>query len=941
MNIVEKTLQEKSLNTEQSILMGQWEFDKKNIPNALKAIAIVFPHYSVHDESHSISILNNIVKMIGEEVVVKLSCTDLWFLLESAYSHDLGMVITADRLENALKNDDFLKHFMKVSADENHPCNIYTKCIIVKEGKLYFKEDEFSIKQFDAIRFLLADYFRGIHAENSKLTINDPVRGAGIDSPRSIIPPRLFALLSDICRAHTQGFDQVMKLPQNEDGIGLDECHPRFIACMLRLGDLLDIDNNRFSETLMKTVKALPSDSQTHFEKHKAVSHLSINTKRIEVEAECNTPKVAQVIQDWFDWISDEFKTQTLKWNSIVPQGLDCHLPTLNYLRTKIEGYETVNENKKPRFTIDTSKALELLQGKNFYNDAFDSIREIIQNAVDSTLIRIYLDAKKGNRHFDKLDDVFLEFAKKYPITVSLTEDNGHTIVEVTDKGTGLKRKDLTYLINTGSSSKNVDKKLVVEEMPEWMRPSGVFGIGFQSIFLLTDKVEVLTKDCFNDEKMNIEMYSPNSPMKGDVYLKKMKEPVEAGFLIRFEIKSNVKMVAAKDPFNALPDNLRMSIVEYKIREYASKSVVPIKILHKVNDEVREETIERHRFNYYDEKTGIELSFSEKSFEFTHIGGATYYYRNAKVAGNGAELMFLSPEVNIHYGSAKDILTLDRGSLKEGKDVLRRTIDAIVNFMNSPAYQTMMNGIVNKQNAGFKFSFFAEYYDRKGDINDAQSLADVKQFVIDGFGEKKLVKDIVGAPQLRFRTSSNQILSMKEENGVVTIEANLVPIMSPNFIVEMVKLLFKMATEEHKHCYCTERLVHSIFAGAEYLFTNEEAIPEIKLSIKDIKSNLEGTPSRSYINYLPGYEVIKIDSKVESGDIMESLMTKPIPNSKIEKMISPFLRINEKLYDCRNDDMYAYIQSVNGHGIDEIKTAYDRFVDEAVRAGVKLSERVK
>ena len=258
MNIVEKKLQEKSLNTEQSILMGQWEFDKKIIPNALKAIAIVFPHYSLHDESHSISILNNIVKMIGEEVVAQLSCTDLWFLLESAYSHDLGMVITADRLESALKNDDFLKHFMKVSADDNHPCNIYTKCFTFRDGKLYFKEDEFCIKQFDAIRFLLADYFRGKHAENSKLTINDPVRGAGIDSPRSIIPPRLFALLSDICRAHTQNFEQVMKLPQSEDGIGLDECHPRFIACMLRLGDLLDIDNNRFSETLMKTVKAMP-----------------------------------------------------------------------------------------------------------------------------------------------------------------------------------------------------------------------------------------------------------------------------------------------------------------------------------------------------------------------------------------------------------------------------------------------------------------------------------------------------------------------------------------------------------------------------------------------------------------------------------------------------------------------------------------------------------
>ena len=58
MNFLEEQLQHKSLNTEQSILMGQWEFDKKNIPMALKAVSSIFPHYSLHDETHSLSILN-------------------------------------------------------------------------------------------------------------------------------------------------------------------------------------------------------------------------------------------------------------------------------------------------------------------------------------------------------------------------------------------------------------------------------------------------------------------------------------------------------------------------------------------------------------------------------------------------------------------------------------------------------------------------------------------------------------------------------------------------------------------------------------------------------------------------------------------------------------------------------------------------------------------
>lgn len=939
MNIVETILQEHSLNTEQSILMGQWEFDKKNIPNALKAIAIVFPHFSLHDESHSVSILNNIVKMLGVDNIKKLSCTDLWLLLESAFSHDLGMVVTAERLDETLKGEDILKHYLKITADENHPCYEYTKCFLIKGGKLYMREQELKTDKLDAVRFLLADYFRSKHAENSKKAISGPMDEAGISSPRTIIPQRLFGMLSDICRTHTQDFDAVMALPKNEDGIGLDECHPRFIACMLRLGDLLDIDNNRFSESLMKTIKAMPADSLTHYEKHKSISHLSINTKCIEIEAVCHSPKVAQVTQEWFDWISDEFKTQTLKWNSIVPDGIACYLPTLNYLRTKIEGYETVNDNKKPKFTIDTAKALELLQGKNFYNDPFDSIREIVQNAVDSTLIRIYQDAKKNKKHFAWIDDEFLDFAKKYPITVSLYDKSGEYIVEVKDHGTGMKRDHLTYLINTGSSSKNVEKRLIVDEMPEWMRPSGVFGIGFQSVFLLTDKVEIETKDYSTDEKMAIELYSPSSPMKGDVYLKKVEGTYDPGMTVRFTVKNNVKMNVLSDPFNALPEDIGRSMIEAKIREYADKSVVPIIVKHIVKGAEVEEPVERHKFDFYDEKTGIELSFSPQSFDFTNFGGVAYYYRNAKV-GNGADIMFLSPAVNVHYGSAKDILTLDRGAFKDGKKVAERTIDAIINFMNSDKYRAMLERLGElSNNAAFKFSFFLEYYGRKNDIKSPGNLTDVNQFRLNGFGMDISLGEVVTKPILKFKSTSNKILSVKEENGILNLEANMLPIVSPNFVVEIVKLIFKMATENHRHCYCTERTVDTIFAGAVYIFTNDENIPDIKLNLKDIKSNLEGTTSRSFVNYIPSYDDIKIASDYNDDAIMGSFMTQPVPGTKLEKIISPFIHINGKVYDCRNDEMYTYVSEVTGKDVESVKASYDRFVREAVEIGVKLSKK--
>ena len=938
MNIIETILQEHSRNTEQSILQGQWEFDKKNIPNALKAIAVVFPHYSLHDESHSVSILNNIVKMLSEDVVSKLSCTDLWLLLEAAYCHDLGMVVTAERLDCVLRNGEFMKHFMKIAADENHQLYEYTKCYHVRDEKLYFNETEVQIDKFDSSRYLLADYFRSKHAENSQKTITHPFEEAGIESPRSIIPPRLFGMLSNICRVHTQSFDNVMSLPQNEDGIGLDECHPRFIACMLRLGDLLDTDNNRFSETLMRTIKSMPDESLTHLEKHKAITHLSINSKCIEIEAICHSPKVAQVTQDWFDWISDEFKTQTLKWNSIIPDGLDCYLPTLNYLGTKIEGYETVNGNKKPKFTIDTPKALELLQGKNFYNNPLDCIREIIQNGVDSTLLRIFHESNKQGITFNSFDQTFIEFAERYAITVTIKEDNGAYMVEISDQGMGMKRDQLTYLINTGSSSKNIEKKLMIEKMPDWMRPSGVFGIGFQSIFLVTDKVEIQTKYCQNDEKMAIEMYSPNSAMKGDVYLKKVEGTFDVGMTVKFDIKNSVKMDVAQDPFKAVPKDLKRTVIESKIREYALKSVVPIKIKYFADGVEHVEQIQRKIPHYYDEETGIELYFNPKTFDFNHLGGASYFYRNAMVAGN-TEIMFLSPEVNIHFGSAKDLLTIDRGSFKDGKMIAERTVESIVNFINSDAYDTMLSGFDKdtRNNARFKFSFFVDYYNKRGDIQNQKQMAKTTDFQLKGFGDEIKLGEILTAENLRFRSSAVQVLNVKKKEGEVEIQANMLPIMSPNVIVNIAKLVFKLASDQHKHCYCTENIKENIFAQAEYFFTNGDAVPEIKLTMQDIKRNIEGTPSRSYINFLPGYEDIKIPSDVIDSGIMVSMMTIPVPSSKVEKMISPFISINGKLYDCRNEELYKYVGSITGKDIKTVKVAYDRFVAEAVDAGVKLS----
>jgi len=99
---LEDLLHSKTKDSQSSILFAQWSYDKRIIPAALQAVSNLFPHYSLHDESHSITIINNILRVLGKDNFTKLSAIDIWLILEAAYWHDLGMVVSGEELVKAV-----------------------------------------------------------------------------------------------------------------------------------------------------------------------------------------------------------------------------------------------------------------------------------------------------------------------------------------------------------------------------------------------------------------------------------------------------------------------------------------------------------------------------------------------------------------------------------------------------------------------------------------------------------------------------------------------------------------------------------------------------------------------------------------------------------------------------------------------------------------------
>ena len=102
-----------------------------------------------------------------------------------------------------------------------------------------------------------------------------------------LIQPRLIKLLGQICAIHTESTEKALDLDYQTNGFDSDYAHPRFVAMLLRLGDLLDIDNGRFNTGAELSFGGLPATSIPHKEKHESTTQLLVTPAEISFRSDC------------------------------------------------------------------------------------------------------------------------------------------------------------------------------------------------------------------------------------------------------------------------------------------------------------------------------------------------------------------------------------------------------------------------------------------------------------------------------------------------------------------------------------------------------------------------------------------------------------------------------------------------------------------------------
>lgn len=522
-----------------------YNFNKTLICDVIDETDRYFSFYSCHDSTHSETIISSIELLLGENGIKQLSPTDTFLLLLSAYLHDFGMSLQYTEIKEVLVSEKFNEFVNEKNKEDEF-----------KEYTYWLKDNNFNLQYFDKINWpldalqcvnvLLSEFFRSGHADNSEKKVIERFKNSNINiNPHKYLPERLEELLARICSLHTKNFADVLKLDYECNGVFNDKVHPRFLSMLIRIGDLLDLDNNRFNEIKLASLcDELPQISKVHYNKHKSIKSFLITPQKINIVAESDDDNVLREMRKWVQWLKSELRDLSDNWNEIVPNNFCGTFPKLQD-DLKRNNAEIFFADKDLKLSLPEKKAFQIIQGTNIYSHNLIFIREYIQNSLDALKLQFFLDQlqrlddfeskEKFKNEDDKLQFINEEYysgnlecyLSKYGINIRVFDCrvkeeiemfksfyNSRTymqkkfenkiIIVVEDNGIGISVEDLNNkILCVGKKEKNNIEEYIklVEKMPPALRPTGAFGIGLHSGFLVTDKIIMHTRTAYDKDK--------------------------------------------------------------------------------------------------------------------------------------------------------------------------------------------------------------------------------------------------------------------------------------------------------------------------------------------------------------------------------------------------------------------------------------------------------
>ncbi|WP_430811577.1 MULTISPECIES: HD domain-containing protein [unclassified Carboxylicivirga] len=427
----------------------------------------VFPNYTLHNTSHSFRVMEYMGKLIHD--VSLLDELEVVLLVYAALLHDIGMAVGENDIDD-IKNDNFKYCNVKFSAMK----------------KIMDGNDDLALQE----------YVRRIHSSLSARYINENLKD-------NLTIPKLTTLdftkeLALICESHTKDYDWIKENLRINEVRGDYSFNSQFIACILRLADILDIDSNRTPYNLYKLIvpKGISDDEwKQHYvisNNEKILFNEKTQQKRIVFHGKATNASIHRKLLSYIGWVKDELINATALVNHL-PTKYSLVYDTTPEINIQTEGYTFSDYKMNLEFRAISS----LLMGEKIYGDKSLGLRELIQNSLDSCRIR----QETEERNYEFGEDKY-----QPRIKVILSKSNNQVVIK--DNGTGMSMDIVKkHFLNIGVSYYNSTEFLLNDFN---YKPIGNFGIGFLSCFMLSDEVKVLTRHYKEKSKFLIELEKGN-----------------------------------------------------------------------------------------------------------------------------------------------------------------------------------------------------------------------------------------------------------------------------------------------------------------------------------------------------------------------------------------------------------------------------------------------
>jgi hypothetical protein len=451
--------------------------------------------FTLHDGGHAFRVAERMCKIIPTDVLEKLTIYELAFLLLSAYLHDIGMT---PELRKVTAHYYYLLtgECQKLSQVEIHDFQKW----LDDDGKGItppLTKTKPTTKDLQICQEIITYYARARHNDWGAEWIEQNLGSSKLGQYKNWVED-----IIKLCRSHHVGYGELREpsfnpVLVNPDGIVV---HLRYLACVLRIADILEFDPERTPSVIFRHRDVNPSSRIYWWRDHEVT--LLQEGNNLRVHARPSDAPTEHAIRLMVDAINSELqicRALDEQTHFEICPGLGRTLPHRWDLSTTAsmnivprEGtYEYINGSFRP----DTEKLLQLLSGTGLYGNPLMSVRELLQNAFDAVREKIAYSRLSQRCPSDPL--LASKIGELQTVSLSLEIDNEGSWLVCTDNGVGMTRSIIeNHLLVSGTGARHdvldLERRCLKEGF--LLGRTGQFGIGVLSYFMISDRVVINTK---------------------------------------------------------------------------------------------------------------------------------------------------------------------------------------------------------------------------------------------------------------------------------------------------------------------------------------------------------------------------------------------------------------------------------------------------------------